>query len=341
MRQFCFMGLFFLIKDFDMEQQNEKPFAEVLQAIIETEPMPVHLLFRLSDLSTGEWSQFEEAWRRLGVDKRRVMVRHLADLSEDNFTVDFAPVFLLALADNTESVRLAALDGLWDASDTKLIPILINVVKNDTAVDVRAAAAGALAHFVMMAEWGEISERFSHPIVDAMLDAYDSDETPVSVRRAAVETLGASSHARVPQIIRASYESDSQEMQLSAIFAMGNSADPRWLHIVIGEMESDDERMREMAAYAAGVIGRSDAITGLADLVEDDAYEVQLAAIHALGQIGGEASQQILEELLDEEEKAHLHEVAEEALEEMDWSVGELNLFDLDSDEWDSEYDKN
>lgn len=323
-----------------MEQPNEMPFADVLQTIVDNDPMPVHLLFRLSDLSVSEWAQFEQVWSGLEPDKRRIMVRHLADLSEDNFTVDFAPVFALGLGDETESVRLAALDGLWDSSDTKLIPVLIEVMKNDAAVTVRAAAAGALAHFVMMSEWGEIGRRHSPPIIEAMLDVYDSAETPYAVRRATVEALGASSHDRIPDIIRESYESDNRDMQLSAVFAMGSSADPRWLHIVLGEMESVDVRMREVAAHAAGIIGSSDAVSGLADLLEDDAYEVQIAAVHALGQIGGEVAQQLLEELMDDEENEHLQEAVEEALEEMDWSIGELNLFNVDSDEIDSEFDE-
>lgn len=332
----------FVMKDKSMEQQEEKPFADVLQTILEAEQMPVHLLFRLSDLAPSDWAHFTPVWAQMSADQKRIMVRHMADLSEDNFTVDFSPIFSLGMVDENDDVRLASLDGLWDTDNVKLIPRLIEMMGKDTAVKVRAAATGALAHFVMMAEWGEINERHAVSIVDALLGAVDDAEADLLVRRAAVEALGASSHVRVPQIIRASYESDSREMQISAVFAMGNSADPRWLHIVIDEMENHDPRMREVAAQAAGVIGRSDALNELADLIEDDAFEVQLMAIHAIGQIGGEVAQELLDDVLADEDKEELHEAAEEALEEMTWTVGELDLLGFDpDDDADSEFSLN
>ena len=316
-----------------MEEKEEKPFAEILQGILHDEPVPVRFLHRLSDMQQKEQDSFFAEWPSLEAERRRVIIRHLADISEDNFVVDFSPVFTEALLDENDQVRLAALDGIWDSSDKKFIPMLIRMMQNDLSDDVKAAAASSLTHYVLMAEWGEIPERFATPIIDALLEQYDAEETAVSVRRACVEALGAASHTRVPKIIQEAYEEEDLGMQLSAIFAMGNSADPRWLHTIINEMDNPNDQMRAEAARAAGSIGKSDAISDLTDLTEDDDLDVQLAAIHALGQIGGETSQEILNEILGDESREEVHEAVELALEEMMWITGDFNFLDLDFDE--------
>lgn len=316
-----------------MEQKEEKPFAEVLQAILHDEPVPIHHLYRLSDMGQKDSDSFFSQWQTTENERRRVIIRHLADISEENFVVDFSPIFSSALEDENEQVRLAALDGIWDSSDKKLIPVLIRIMQNDTSVDVKAAATSSLTHYVLMAEWGEIPERMATPVIDALLAQYDDEETAVPVRRATVEALGAASHERVSKIIQEAYEEEDLGMQISAVFAMGNSADPKWLHTIINEMENPNDQMRAEAARAAGSIGKSDAISELTDLTEDDDLDVQLAAIHALGQIGGETCQEILDEILEDESREEVHEAVEIALEEMAWTSGDFNFLDLDLDE--------
>lgn len=324
-----------------MENKEEKPFAEVLQTILKNDPVPVHSLYRLSDMSMEDYDHFCQNWATIDSDRRRIIVRHLADISEDNFVVDFSTIFADSLTDKNEQVRLAALDGIWDSTEQRFIAPLLTMMRSDESVDVRASATASLAHFVLMAEWGEISERLAKPIVDALLAQYDDEETAVSVLRATVEALGASSHERVPKIIQEAYEHDDQGMQLSAVFAMGNSADPRWLHTLLNEMENPHAEIRAEAARAAGSIGKSDAISELIELTEDEELDVQVAAIQALGQIGGELPQRILSEILEDESREDVHEIAETAMEEMVWISGDLNFMDLDFDDLSNEIDLN
>ncbi|MEM7334778.1 MAG: HEAT repeat domain-containing protein [Chloroflexota bacterium] len=316
-----------------MEAKEEKPFADVLQGILHDEPVPVHFLYRLSDMPKNDQDAFFSKWPSLEGERRRIIIRHLADISEDNFVVDFSPIFTEALMDESDQVRLAAVDGIWDSSDKRFIPMLIRMMQNDISDDVKAAATSSLTHYVLMAEWGEISQRLATPIIDALLEQYDGEETAVAVRRATVEALGAASHERVPKIIQEAYEEEDLGMQLSAVFAMGNSADPKWLPTIINEMDNPNDQMRAEAARAAGSIGKSDAISDLTDLTEDDDLDVQLAAIHALGQIGGETSQEILNEILQDDSREDVHEAVELALEEMLWTTGDFNFLDMDFDE--------
>jgi len=316
-----------------MRDEVEQPFSSVLEALFADEPLPIHLLYRLTDLAGEEMAEFKQRWPEVPAERRRVIVRHLADISEENFVVDFAPIFAQCFEDAAPPVRLAALDGMWDATHVPLIRPIINMMQHDESVEVRGAAAAALAHYVLMAEWGELPPTISPPIVNALLAEYEKPETAVRIKRAALEALGAASHPRVGSLIEEAYESEDFDMQLSAVFAMGSSADSRWLPTVLDEMGNPAAAMRIEAARAAGAIGSSDAVNELADLTTDEDLDVRLAAVTALGQIGGDVAHRVLVDLADDPESEELHEAVDEALEELTWMTGELDLMSRDDED--------
>ena len=323
--------------------EEEKPFANILEDLFQADPLPIQELYRLSDMPAEEWAAFTTGWTAVPDERRQAIVRHLADISEDNFLVDFAPIFVHTLGDASPEVRVAALDGLWDSTDLKLIVPITRLLKEDPAEEVQAAAAGALGHYVLLAEWGQLPERILPGLIDTLLAEYDNEETAVSVQRVLLEALGAADHPRVNKLIEEAYENGDQPMQMSAVFAMGNTADRRWTVTVMGEMESPYEDMRAEAARAAGAIGNSDFVPRLAELAYDEDLAVQVAAVTALGQIGGDEVQRILANMLDDpevEEIDELFEAVEEAMEESAMMAGDFNFVDFpfgDEDELDVE----
>lgn len=316
-----------------MVEEEKMPFDNVLEAIFNRERLPLHLLYRLSDITVADYEMFRERWTAVPAGRRRAIMRHLADLTEENYLLDFLPIFRDALLDTVAAVRVAALDGLWDATDTRLITPIIRLLQTDESEEVRAAAAAALSHYVLLAEWEQIPFPFSTPIVKALLSEYEKPETAVPIKRATLEALGAANHPRVAVLITEAYESDIEEMRISAVFAMGASADRRWLSTVLAEMENPNAQMRVEAARAASSLGSSDAIAPLERLSEDDDVEVQLAAVEALGHIGGDAAQEILLRLAEETEDEELQEAIAEALDEMALFAGEFHLLDFEDDE--------
>lgn len=316
-----------------MKSEEQLPFASVLDALFTKEPLPIHLLHRLSDMTAEEMAEFQAGWTAVPTPRRRVIIRHLADLTEDNYVMDFVPVFRDCLSDSDEQVRIAALDGLWDTTDTRLIAPIIQLLQTDPVEEVRVAAAAALGHFVLLVEWGQLPERFAPPIVAALLAVYEKGETAVLIRRAALEALGAANHSRIPDLIYEAYESGDEGLQISAVFAMGASADKHWLVTILGEMESPDPEMRAEAARASGQLGSSDAVAHLERLIADEDIEVQLAAIEALGRIGGDTAHSLLLRLADEEEDEDLLDAVDEALEELSLFAGEFKFLDYDEDE--------
>ena len=57
--------------DEDLPTEPEIPFEEALKAILTEELVPVHHLYRLSDLSSEEAMAFRAAWSKAHVERNR------------------------------------------------------------------------------------------------------------------------------------------------------------------------------------------------------------------------------------------------------------------------------
>ena len=329
------------LEDFLASQQepesDEVPFPDVLKALLTDEEVVIHLLYRLSDLSEEETSRLFEAWLLTPELRRQEIARHLADIVEDNFVVDFEPLFAYCLLDPDPLVRVAALDGLWDTTNVSLIAPIIDLLQNDPNQGVQATAAATLAHYLLLSSWGQLRRVPTEKIIEALLATYEDANSAVPVRRAALEALGSVPTERVQKLIEAAYEGSIGELQLGALFAMGNSADPRWLPILLDELESPYSEMRIEAARASGSVGHSEAVPALAELAYDDDEEVAMTAIEALGLIGGEEAQAILQAMVEEPGAEHLQEFILAALEDIDWLDKELSLLSLSAGDEDED----
>lgn len=312
-----------------MDRDNKITFSEVLDTLFTSETVPIAPLYRLSDLNEAQLVEFKQRWDKVPEERRGIIARHLVDISEENFVVDFSAVFHICFTDESAAVRVAGLDGIWDETNPRLIDPVIDLVRTDPAIEVRAAAAAALSHYVLLAEWGQVHRPAASKIVEVLLAEYEKPQTAVVVKRAALEALGAANHPRVVDLIDTAYASDDPDVVLSAVFAMGSSADERWLPTVLKEMESDSVEMRIEAARAAGSIGDSGALPLLAHLAVDEDLEVAMAVVEALGQLGGDTAHKMLLQMAEDEHFARLHDAVTDTLEEMDWLGGEFDIIDV------------
>ncbi len=322
-----------------MTDQKELPFASVLEALLAAEDVPVHLIYRLSNLSEADFRHFANKWQDVSEERRVALALHMAEIAEDNFLVDFVPIFTYLFEDPSPAVRIAALDGLWDSEDQTLVGPILDLMRTDDNVGVRAAAARSLAHYILLAEWGQIDDSRTPLIIDGLLAQYDNPRAAQEVKRAALEAVASASHPRIPELIQDAYEEGSNELQLSAIFAMGVSADERWLPILEQELSSPSPDFRAEAARACGIIGNEESIDALEYLLEDENQEVGMAAISALGQIGGERAYSVLARLAEDPQYEVFYEAIEEAIEEMEWMDGGLDILALSEDDDDFDGD--
>ncbi|HEY4723178.1 MAG TPA: HEAT repeat domain-containing protein, partial [Anaerolineae bacterium] len=175
------------------------------------------------------------------------------------------------------------------------------------------------------------------PVVTALQATFANTGESIEVRRHAVEALGFRSSPEIDQIVQRAYAQPDERMRVSAVFAMGRSVDDQWGEIVLKEMDAHDPEMRFEAARAAGEIEYAPAVNPLIRLIEDVDDDVQRAAVWSLGQIGGDKARQVLTAIL-ESDAEYLHEIAEDALDELEFNSGSHTLGMLDFEEDDEEW---
>jgi hypothetical protein len=300
------------------------------------------VLYRLSSLHGAQLRKFSAAWPSLPAEVRQRIALRLDEIAEADFEIDFGEVFKICLADLDPQVRRVGIDGLWQDQDVTLIRPLVDLLLHDEAEIVREAAATSLSRFALLAELGHLPPRLADMVWQALWDTYHNEQEDISVRRRVVESIAYFDRPEVAALIQAAYQHDEDIMRISAVFAMGRSADERWSEIVIDELDRDDPQMRYEAARACGELRISEAVSTLSKMVIDPDLEVKLAAVWAMGQIGGQEAQRVLEICYEQGDEA-LQDAAEEALAEMDLLEGvvDFTLYDFaeDQDEDEDELD--
>ncbi|HMQ32633.1 MAG TPA: HEAT repeat domain-containing protein [Chloroflexaceae bacterium] len=272
----------------------------------------------LAGLGPESLKVFWQAWREFPADRRVEIVQALDELGEDNVDLDFRPVLRACLSDADPDVRTAAVAGLWEDESERTMDRLIALL-DDEAGGVRSAAAVALAPFAYRAELGELAAPVGQRVQAALLRAAIDPEQPLEVRRRAVEGLGyfAGSKEAQAEIGRA-YAHAELSMRESAVLAMGRSMRPTWFPYIERELKSPSPALRYEAARAVGELGEDGRplLPALLPLVDDDDSEISLAAIWALGQVGGPSAKRLLERLARSKDDAR-RQAASDALDEL------------------------
>lgn len=313
-------------------------FQKVLDALLaDGEDFPRPYLQEFSDIGTEELQSLLEVWSRIQPDRKLTLLKELDSLAEADTLVSFDDLARALLTDSDPSVRVRAIRLLDESEDTKLVPVYLDMLKNDPDVNVRAEAANVLNLFVDLGELEEIPEGIYHEIEDALLASANSEDN-VRVRRMALESLGYSSRPEVATLIESAFHREDPNWQASALLAMGRSADDRWEEDVTQALISDNDRVRQAAVQAAGALSLQSARPLLLNLlVEEEDADIANAAIWSLSQIGGEDVRTYLESLLDQTEDDDQIEFLEEALDNLAFTedLDRFDLLALDPDEVD------
>ncbi len=298
-----------------------------LAALLRTFAAREHLSMRdlrsLSGLDPRDRATVWPEWERIPVERRIEIAHAMVELAEDNIDLDFTVMFQWLLDDADAAVRTSAIEGLWECDGLPILRRMLTLL-NDPADQVRAASALALGRFAYMAEIEEIDAAYGQQVHDALLALIRDPSQPTEVRRRAIESAGYfAASDEVQQQIELAYASSDQLMRESALTAMGRSMLPRWLPIVSRELESPSPALRYEAARAAGEmadLARS-LVARIVRLCSDADTEVALAAIWALGQIGGETARRTLQRISGSNDEAR-SQAAAEALDELTLEEG-------------------
>ena len=320
--------------------ENQLSVDKLLYELISSPEEPTTQdLFAFSDLSRNEAVLVREHWTSIPVARRRHVVRQLVQNAEEDLDLHLGGLLRIALSDEDADVRQVAIEGLWEDTSADLIGEFMRMMRSDPSVDVRAAAANGLGTYVLAGELNEVDSAHTMRAEEALLATLHDQAVALPIRCRALESIAYSSEAGVRQLIEEAYYAPEEAMRVSSLFAMGRSADIRWRGLVRAELQNPSEVMRAQAASACGDLEARAARDDLIGLLGDRDQTVRLAAIFALGRIGGQDAMDALEALTLENDTVE-SEAADLALEEMAFYADSdaAPLFDEsldDLDEWD------
>jgi HEAT repeat protein len=282
-----------------------------------TKPLLNSDLAELSNLNSEEMEALKAVWTALVPERRERIVERLVELAEDNLELNFDAIFRFCLEDADEEVRSRAIEGLWENEEASLIAPLIDLLEKDTSEKVQAEAAIALGKFALLAEHNKLRSSHVEKIQEALLAAIADDSKAVEVSRRALESAAPVSIPRVQKAIGEAYKSRNPVLKVSSIYAMGRSCDPVWMPVLLRELASEDAEMRYEAAGACGELEEEEAVPYLVEVASEDSdVDVRVAAVQALGKIGGITAKECLKQCLESVSEA-VRQAAEQALNEV------------------------
>lgn len=306
-------------------------FQSIIDALLNDDAdFPENYLASFSDMEPRDFNQLLSIWNQITPERKTRLFENLELLNETDTMVDFSQIATLALSDPTAAVRASGIRMLWDYENEQHIPLLLELLRNDLDLSVRAHAAGVLGKFIYLGELEEIDEEIHKNVEDTLLEIMRSAENDL-VRQKALEALGFSSREEVASLISNAYQSTDEAWLASSIFAMGRSADEKWTTQVLKMLAHPEFRIQLEAVRAAGELEIKQARNLLLKFVLDSNpdEEIWTESIWALSKIGGENVHRIFEKLLKNAETEEDEDFLQEAIANLELTngiAGELEM---------------
>lgn len=305
------------------------PFDEALAGLIAA-PDPSLMrpwLQSLSNAGPADVAALVRAFADTPDERRLRLVRALKARADDDFYVNYKPLFVALLDDPAPSVRAAAIAGLWEATEPRLLDRYAEMLASDPDPDVRAAAAEAIGPYIERAELDVLERARVAPALALVLAAAADAGAPLALRCSAVASAGWSESEAAAEVMTAALRTGAPPLVAAGLVAVGRSADDRWAAVVLTHLDEAEPAVQAAAAYAAGALGLRSAVVPLARVAQDAPAGVRRAAIEALGEIGGYRAVLALEMLAETEGDDALAEAIDNAIEAA--ALGEIET-DLD-----------
>ncbi len=267
----------------------------------------------LSDLTLADARALKAAWPALARDTRLGAVSLMSSLGKDDIRLDFERALIVALGDEDPTVRLEAATALWECESSTLLEQFLHRIPAELDDDVRLVFVNGLGRFARLASEGRLTPGQSECVKTVLIRTLEEDSNGL-VRLAALAAVSYLRPAGLANAIRLAFDEGGEAAQLAAVKAMGRYGGREWSSRIIDALRSEDTDLRVEAALAAPYVEDRRALPFLYEAAEDeDEIELQLAAISALGEVGGEQVRKFLEEIRDSS-SGPVAEAAENAL---------------------------
>ena len=320
-------------EDYINTRMAVKPSIEELEAILTSGDdfgLSHHtiLVNGLSDLTLADARKLYPYWEALPTHKRHAVIEQLVDSIEHDYMLDYRSWARVTIADSDAQVRASAVELLWDDESIDTLHILMQLIRTEKSIEVRAVAFGVLGRFILLGEYEEVDQSQIKHARTLAFETWNNQPESVEIRRRALEAFANCTDDRLPKMISEAYKSHLPEMQASAVFAMGRSYDTRWNSTIIKELDNEDPKVRYEAVRAAGELELKQAVQRLGKIARDERdREIMLMAVWSLGEIGGDLATRVLGRLADEAEDREDDDLIEAIEEAMDTaSLGGLEI---------------
>jgi HEAT repeat protein len=182
------------------------------------------------------------------------------------------PMIQPLLQDKEARVRYAAvsqMDAAGVGFEAETLPLLRNALMNDPEIDVKAAAADALAGLKLKEAYAD------------MKDVYYST-TEWLLQFSIIAAIGELGEPKAFGLLKDALQSEVELVRLSAISALGDLGDRRAVELLIPFVEDPDWQMRYRIAQSFGRLGGEEVKPYLEKLAQDDQAAVSDEAKHHL-----------------------------------------------------------
>lgn len=314
-------------------------FSQLLSALQDLDhPFPPKFLRGFSDLSPLQLKKLLPIWVTLPSHRKINILEDLEETMEKDTLVNFDQLAIAIVSDPDPKVRILAIRLLWEYEDPRIISTIIDIMLEDNDEAVRAMAANFLGKFVYLGELESIADTHKISVVRNLLEVLAGEDFP-QVKHRALESLGYSSHPKVPSLISSALNSGETLWISAALAAISHSADETWEPQVLANLQSTEHEVLFEAVRAAGELELTSSLESLAAILEneDTDPEIRMAAIWSLSQIGGDFARGTLQTLLESSEDEDEIELLESAMDNLNSGLEspsyKLLDFDPDNDE--------
>ena len=316
------------------DRPSLREVAKVMKSLAKSprEFMPSAIVYGLCDQPADRLVKIMPAWQSMPAETRAEVMRCLYEASETEYKFDYRGMAWLALDDEHSDVRAHAIDALWTDESPAAFRRALAIAETETDEFVLLAALRALSRFILLGEYGDTPQDLASRAQNLALNIHQDPGRSLELRRRALETLANSSHLSAPELIQAAYIAGNHKLKASAIRAMGSSCDKRWTKALLAELESGKSEYIYEAIQACGQIRIRRSAGRLGEFARSDDREIQMAAIWALGEIGGKRAAEILAALEPQDEEDYtLADAIEDAVANASFSLNNA-LMELEFD---------